>query len=133
MNTDEKTINGITERIIGCAYKVHGKLGCGFLERCYNNALAYELRKAGLRVEQEVPLQVWYDDIVVGEYVADLIVEGLVLIELKAVQNIDPAHAAQCINYLAATRLPVCLLINFGKRVEIKRIVGPTFKPNPAT
>jgi GxxExxY protein len=76
-----------------------------------------------------VRLQVWYDDeIVVGEYVADIIVEGVVLVELKAIQALDSAHAAQCINYLAATRLPVCLLINFGKRVDVMRFVGPGFK-----
>jgi GxxExxY protein len=129
MNTDEDRYNGITERIIGCAYKVASKMGCGFFEICYENALAYELRKAGLKVEQQVRLQVWYDDeIVVGEYVADLIVEDVIMIELKAVQALDPVHSAQCINYLAATKLPICLLINFGKRVDVKRIVGPAFK-----
>ena len=126
MNTDEKAVNAITERIIGCAYKVASKLGCGFLEKCYENALAHELRRAGLRVEQEVRLKVWYDEIIVGEYVADLIVEGVVLVELKAIQGLDPIHSAQCINYLAATKLPICLLINFGRRVEVKRIAGPT-------
>jgi len=126
MNTDAATLNTITERIIGCAYRVGSKLGCGFLEKCYENALTYELRKEGLRVEQQVLLKVWYDEIVVGEYVADLIVEGSVLVELKAIQGLDTIHSAQCINYLAATKLPLCLLINFGRRVEIKRIAGPT-------
>jgi GxxExxY protein len=128
MNTDEKTINAITEKIIGCAYRVASKLGCGFLEKCYENALAYELRKVGLKVEQQVPLKVWYDDIIVGEYIADLIVEDLVLVELKAIQGLETIHSAICINYLAAVKLPICLLINFGRRVEIKRIAGPTFK-----
>ena len=77
MNTDEKRFDSITEKIIGCAYKVGSKLGCGFLEACYENALAHELRKAGLRVQQQVRLKVWYDDIVVGEYVADLICSRL--------------------------------------------------------
>ena len=126
MNTDEKQINVITETVIGCSYRVGNKLGCGFLEKCYENALAYELRKAGLRVEQQVQIKVWYDDVVVGEYVADLIVEGTVLVELKAIQSLDPVHSAQCINYLAATKLPLCLLINFGKRVDVKRIAGAT-------
>ena len=124
MNTDVETLNRITERIIGCAYKVAGKLGCGFLEHCYENAMAYELKKMGLRVEQQVRLKVWYDEVVVGEYVADLIVEGAVLVELKAIQSLDTVHSAQCINYLAATGLPLCLLINFGKRVDVKRIAG---------
>src|SRR5436305_8946139 len=105
MNTDEKQLNVITERIIGCAYKVASKLGCGFLEKCYENALAYELKKAGYCVEQKVLLKVWYDEVVVGEYIADLVVEDLVLIELKAVQSLDTIHSAQCINYLAATKL----------------------------
>ena len=126
MNTDDRRFDGVTEKIIGCAYKVGSKLGCGFLEKCYEHALAYELRKLGLRVEQQLPLKVWYDDIVVGEYVADLLVKDVVLVELKAIQGLDPVHAAICINYLAATRLPLCLLINFGKRVEVKRIAGPT-------
>jgi GxxExxY protein len=131
MDTDENRYNAITERIIGCAYKVASKMGCGFFEVCYENAMVHELRKAGLKVEQQVRLQVWYDnEIVVGEYVADLIVEGVVLIELKAIQALDSIHSAQCINYLAATRLPICLLINFGKRVDVKRIVGPAFSNN---
>jgi len=124
MNTDEKALNAITERIIGCAYRVGSKLGCGFAEKCYENALVYELRKAGLQVQVQVPLTVWYDGIVVGEYVADIIVDGVILIELKAIQALDTVHAAQCNNYLAATRLPLCLLINFGKRVDVKRIAG---------
>jgi GxxExxY protein len=125
MDTD-KRYDWITEIVIGLAFKVGSKLGSGFLEKVYKNALAHELRKAGLSVEVEVPLSVTYDGIVVGEYVADLIVEGVVLIELKAAKAIDDAHLAQCINYLAATRLPICLLINFGRRVDIKRIAGPT-------
>jgi GxxExxY protein len=124
-NTDVETLNRITERIIGCAYKVGSKMGCGFLENCYENALAHELRKAGLPVVQQVRLKVWYD-VDVGEYVADLVVEGLVLVELKAIQASDAVHSAQCINYLAATKLPLCLLINFGKRVDVKRIAGPS-------
>ncbi len=74
MDTDDRRFDEITGKIIGCAYKVGTKLGCGFLEKCYENALAYELRKLGLKVEQQVRLKVWYDDIVVGEYVADLLV-----------------------------------------------------------
>ena len=126
MDTD--SINGLTERIIGCAFKVGSKLGCGFLEKCYENALAYELRKLGLKVEQQVPLKVWYDDVVVGEYFADLLVEGTVIVELKAISGLDPIHSAICINYLAACRLPICLLINFGKRVDVKRIVGASMR-----
>jgi GxxExxY protein len=128
MNTDVEHINRITQVIIGCAFKVGSKMGCGFLEKCYTNALVHDLRKAGIKVEREVQLKVWYDGVVVGEYFADMIVEGVVLIELKACDSLHPAHSAQCINYLAATGLAVCLLINFGKRVDVKRIVGPTFR-----
>ncbi|MFG0250577.1 MAG: GxxExxY protein, partial [Phycisphaeraceae bacterium JB051] len=98
-------------------------LGCGFLEKVYENALGHELKKSGLTVTQQCPINVWYDDTIVGEYVADLIVNGRILIELKSIQQFKEIHTAQCINYLKATRLPLCLLINFGTtKVEIKRI-----------
>ena len=114
-----------TETIIGCAYRVANTLGTGFLEKVYENALAHELMKAGVPVRQQQPIQVLYDGIVVGDYIADLLVDATVLVELKSVKAIDPVHVAQCINYLKATRLSVCLLINFGgTRVEIKRIVN---------
>jgi len=124
MNTDESRYERITETIIGCAYKVGNTLGSGFLEKCYENALAHELRKAGLKVDHQAPLKVWYDGIVVGDFVADLIVEDVILVELKAISGLDPIHSAICINYLAATNLPLCLLINFGRRVGVKRIAG---------
>jgi GxxExxY protein len=99
-------------------------LGAGFLEKVYENALAIELHKAGLKVAQQHSIQVWYDDVLVGEYFADLLVEEKVVVEIKAVKAFDEAHWAQCINYLKATGMHVCLLINFGKpRVEIKRVV----------
>ena len=122
MDTDEEKINALTERIIGCAFKVHNELGCGFAERVYENALLLELREAGLVVQQQVPIVVRYHGTVVGDYVADLIVNETVLIEIKAVRNFDDAHTAQCLNYLAATAIPICLLINFGRRVEVKRL-----------
>ena len=125
MNTDAHRWNQITELIIGCAYRVSNELGCGFLEKVYENALAHELRKTGLSVEQQKPITVRYDGVVVGEYVADLIVEGIVLIELKVCKAFDEIHEAQCLNYLKATDLPICLLINFGRaKVEIRRLAG---------
>jgi GxxExxY protein len=127
MSTDEEMLNSITERIIGCAYRVGNGLKHGFLEKCYENAMVHEMRKAGLKVQQQVALQVWYDGIVVGEYFADLIVEDAILVELKAVESLAAIHSAQCINYLAATKIPLCLLINFGRRVDIKRLAGPHF------
>ena len=117
-------LNEITEKIIGCAYTVSNTLGCGFLEKVYENALAHELRKAGLDIKQQHGIKVSYDGIVVGEFAADLLVNGRVLVELKAVSQLDNIHMAQCLNYLNATELEICLLINFGKpKVEIKRIV----------
>lgn len=118
-------LNEITERIIGCAYAVGNTLGSGFLEKVYENALAHELGKAGLRIQQQKELLVYYDGIVVGEYAADLIVEELVIVELKAAKALDKIHMAQCLNYLKATGMRICLLINFGgPRVEVKRIVN---------
>src|SRR5438034_4812618 len=125
MNTDEdKRFDWITEKIIACAYKVHNKLGSGFSEKVYENSMLIELRRASLSVQAQVPVQVRYDGEVVGDFIADLVVEGTVIIELKAIKACDELHHAQCINYLAATGLPVCLLINFGKRVEVKRFAG---------
>ncbi|HBA53071.1 MAG TPA: GxxExxY protein, partial [Syntrophorhabdus aromaticivorans] len=100
-------------------------LGNGFLEKIYENALAHELRKKGLKVEQQQAIPVYYDQIAVGEYVADLLVEESIIVELKAVKNIEDIHRAQCIHYLKATGLKLCLLINFGTpKVQIKRIVN---------
>ena len=124
MNADETFLNRISERIIGCAYTVSNALGCGFLEKVYENALAHELRKAGLVLAQQYGIAVKYDGVVVGEYAVDLLVEQSVLVELKAVRALDEVHRAQCLNYLKATGLRVCLLLNFGlPRVTISRIV----------
>ncbi|MHC4441413.1 MAG: GxxExxY protein [Planctomycetota bacterium] len=118
-------LNNLTEQIIGCAYTVGNSLGCGFLEKVYENALIHELRKNGLNVEQQKSIKINYDGIVVGDYVADLIVDNSVLVELKAVRVVDETHLAQCMNYLKATGIRICLLINFGTtKVKIKRIVN---------
>ncbi len=128
MNTDkhrsisEEEMNALSEKIIGRAFQVSNTLGCGFLEKVYENALVHELRKNGLQVKQQEPIKVYYDGVVVGEYFADLLVADTVIVELKATKEISDAFAAQCLNYLKATGLPLCLLLNFGKpRVEIKR------------
>ena len=126
MHTDEEMLNQITERIIGCAFTVANVLGCGFAEKVYENAMVHELRKSGLSVEQQKAITVAYDGVIVGEYLADLVVEGAVLVELKSVRSLDDVHAAQCLNYLAATGIPICLLLNFGKRVEVKRFENRT-------
>ena len=125
MNTDAHRWNQITEMIIGCAFKVSNELGCGFLEKVYENALAHELRKAGLSVEQQKPITVRYDGVIVGDYLADLVVEGVVLVELKVCRAFDEIHEAQCLNYLKAYGIPICLLINFAKpKIDIKRFAG---------
>ena len=126
MDADErKRLDGITERIIGCAYEVANTLGSGFLERVYENALAHELRKRGAAVQQQMPICVRYDGVVVGDYIADPMVDGSVLVELKVAKGVEDVHVAQCLNYLKATASRVCLLINFGTpRIEIKRIVN---------
>jgi len=100
-------------------------LGCGFLEKVYENALAIELRRKGLEAEQQRAVTVFYEGEVVGDFLADILVEGEVVVELKATKSLDDVHMAQCLNYLKATGLTVCLLINFGQpRVEVKRIVS---------
>ena len=120
----DQGLNDISEKIIGCAFKVSNTLGCGFLEKVYENALAYELRKIGFIVGQQEDITVLYDGMEVGKYAADLLVEGGILVELKAVRDLNDIHRAQCMNYLRATGLKLCLLINFGyPRVEVKRIV----------
>lgn len=112
----------LSERVIGCAFTVSNTLGVGFLEKVYENALAHELRKNGMTVQQQYAVEVRYDGVTVGEYVADLLIEGVLLVELKAIRQLDNVHEAQCLNYLKATGLKTCLLLNFGHpRIEIKR------------
>ncbi|OGB99948.1 MAG: GxxExxY protein [candidate division NC10 bacterium RIFCSPLOWO2_12_FULL_66_18] len=124
MNTDEERLNDISGRVIGAAMTVSNTLGAGFLEKVYENALVHELRRSGLRVEQQRPLAVTYDGVIVGEYAADVIVEGSVILELKAVRVVDQVHVAQCLNYLKATGMRLCLLLNFGSpRLQVKRII----------
>jgi GxxExxY protein len=113
----------MTERIIGCAFRVANALGHGFVEKVYENALAHEMRKCGLNVVQQRKIIVLYDDVIVGEFTADLLVEDQVIIELKVVAALSDTHIPQCRNYLRATGKPLCLLINFGRpEVEIRRI-----------
>lgn len=126
MDADERRcrIDEVSRAIIGAAYEVSNRLGVGFLEKVYENALAYELRKSGFEVQQQSPIRVTYDGIVVGEYLADLLVEEVVIVELKVVKAFDDIHLAQCLNYLRASSISLCLLLNFGNsRVDVKRVV----------
>lgn len=112
----------LTEKIIGCAYNVYNKMGFGFLESVYEKCLLIELNKAGLDVESQKPITVYYDNKIVGEFVADIIVNDTVILELKSVRKIINAHEVQLVNYLVATGKPVGLILNFGEsKVEIKR------------
>jgi len=123
MNTDEHGLEAVCEAIIGAAFQVSNTLGSGFLEKVYENALAHELRKAGLQVAQQFSVKVMYDGMVAGEYVADLLVAGCVIVELKCVKHLEDIHLAQCINYLRATGLHRALLLNFhDPKVGVKRV-----------
>jgi GxxExxY protein len=113
----------ITEKIIAAAYAVHKQLGYGFLEKVCKNALIIELENLPFKCRAEAPMQVFYRNRVVGEFFADIIVEDKVVIEVKAVSKIDPAHEVQPVNYLKASGISVGLLINFGTSVEVKRRV----------
>ena len=113
----------LTAKIIECAFKVHRSLGFGFLESVYRNALMIELPKSELQAEKEKRIQVYYDGQVIGDFVADIVVEDKIIVELKSVKEIHSAHEAQLVNYLKAPGMEVGLLINFGDKVEIKRKV----------
>ena len=114
----------LTRQIIGAAYEVHRQLGYGYLERVYENALAVELKSRDVPVEQQAKINVHYKDALVGVYIADLLVDNVVVCEIKTGESIASAHQAQLLNYLKATGLKVGLILNFGpKRVVIKRMV----------
>jgi len=112
----------ITKQIIGCAYTVYNKMGFGFLESVYEKCMVIELQKVGLKVLAQAPISVRYEDEVVGEYFADLLVENCVIVELKSVRRIIRDHEIQLVNYLTATNIDVGLVINFApQKVEVKR------------
>ena len=112
----------LIKKIIQCAYNVRTQLPAGFLESVYQKALLIELEKNGVPATAEAPISVYYDNLIVGEYRADIIVENQIIIELKAIQKLSPIHEAQLVNYLTATRIDYGLLINFGgEQIEIKR------------
>ena len=130
MNTDQPNSQSIlvegelTEKILGAAFKVQNKLGAGFLEKVYVNALSFELQRSGLVVEHQKIFAVKYEDAIVGEYQADLVIGGKVILECKAVSNLDPVHEAQLINYLKVSGVHVGLLINFGRpALQYRRLV----------
>ena len=114
----------ITEKIIACAYKVYNKMGYGYLESVYEKCILIELAKIGLNAENQISLKVIYEGRVVGDFVADIIVNDTVIVELKSVSKIVKAHEIQLVNYLVSTNKPVGLILNFAKdKVEVKRKV----------
>ena len=122
-HADNSEVNELSGRVIGCAFTVLNTLGAGFLEKVYENALAFEVRAAGLSAVQQYGAKVHYKGILIGEYFADLLINDVLLVEVKTVKALDDAHRMQCTNYLKATGLRLCLLLNFGKpRLEIKRV-----------
>lgn len=122
MNLNDKYLHStLTSIIIKAYYNVYNKLGYGFLEKIYENALMLELKKFELKCEKQKPITVFYDGEIVGEYFADIMVNDWVILELKATECILEEHEAQLINYLRATNIEVGLLLNFGKEAEFKR------------
>ncbi len=114
----------LTERIIGCAFKVYNTMGFGYLELVYEKCLLIELRKASLTAESKIPVTVFYEKQIVGEFIADILVENSIIIEIKSIRQLAKIHVMQLVNYLVATQKELGLLINFGEeKVEIKRKV----------
>jgi len=124
----------LTNRILKAFHAVYHTQGCRFLEKVYENSMAIELRKAQITVQQQFPISVYHDGQVVGEYYADLVIAGLVIVEIKAVRRLLPEHEAQLLNYLKAMPYEVGLLLNFGPKPEIRRkVYDNRRKPNLRT
>lgn len=123
MIDDNYKYSGITEKIIQAFYHVYNRLGFGFLEKVYENAMMIELAKVGLVAAQQVPIKVFYEETEVGIYFSDILVNESIIVELKAAESLCEEHEIQLINYLKATEMEVGLLLNFGKRPQIKRKV----------
>ena len=125
MNADKHDFDLLTERVIAAVFEISNTLGAGFLEKVYERALLRELEFRGIRASSQVSYTMGYKDSVVGEYFADIVVEDVLMVERKCVERFANEHIAQCINYLKASSLSVCLLVNFQRpKVEWKRIVN---------
>jgi GxxExxY protein len=126
ISNDQPGDDQLTRSIIGCAFAVANSLGIGFFEKVYENGLANKLRKSGFTVDQQRAVDVVFEGDIIGTYVADLIVSNTVVVELKAVGALSSVHAAQCLNFLKASGLQTCLLINFGvPRLQVRRLTRP--------
>jgi GxxExxY protein len=123
MNADKRRYkySELTEQVIGIFYEVYNELGSGFLEKIYEEAMALILRERGIAFQQQASIPVWFHGQKIGSYDADLVVNGVVLLELKACRALDPSHEAQLLHYLRSTEIEVGLLLNFGPRPQVKR------------
>ena len=124
----EYLLSDKTERIIKCFFKVYNTLGYGFLEKVYQNALLVELKREGFQCESQYPIKVYYENFLVGDYYADIIIDGCIITELKAAETLCEEHEYQLINYLKATEIEIGLLLNFGKKPEFKRKIFTNIK-----
>lgn len=128
MNADQNRIkaefrySALTDKVLGVYYDVYNELGFGFLESVYAKAMTVALEAAGLQVQTEIPIGVWFRERLVGDFRADLVVEKALLLELKAVRTLESAHEAQTLNYLRATELEIALLLNFGPKPQVRRL-----------
>lgn len=124
MNADERRYkySELTEQIIGIFYEVYNELGAGFLEKVYEEAMAVMLKERGIAFQQQVPIPVWFHNQIIGAYGADLVVRGVVLLELKACRALDLSYEAQLLHYLRSTEIEVGLLLNFGPKPQVRRL-----------
>ena len=124
INADERRYKHteLTEKIIGIFYDVYNELGFGFLESVYEEAMALAFKERGISFQRQVSVPVWFHGHEIGSYTADIVVDGLVLVELKACKTLEPAHEAQLLHYLRSTEIEVGLLLNFGPRPQVKRM-----------
>ncbi len=113
----------LTEKVIAAFYRVYNNLGYGFLEKIYENAMMIEMEKEGVPAVAQSPIKVWYEGKAIGEYFADMLIDGKVIVEIKSTRSLAPEHEAQLLNYLKATDVELGLLLNFGPKPEIKRKV----------
>lgn len=121
MKRQELLHQNITQQVLDSFHYVYNQLGYGFLEKVYENSLIHVLRKNGLDVKQQIPIEVYFEDVQVGHYIADIVVNDAVILELKSAETLQEADEAQLLNYLRASQLEVGLLLNFGKRPKFKR------------
>jgi GxxExxY protein len=127
MNTNRESIlyRDLSYKIVGLAMEVHRKLGYGFLEKVYENAMMVLFQREGIRAKQQISVKVYFEGVEVGYYVADIVVEDKIIIELKAAENLVDGHRAQTLNYLKATNMKLALLLNFGKqKLQCERLVN---------